>query len=129
MSTDLGWPFNLQWPTMPTANFAPNPGWTFGNVIVNSQNSSAPEVEQAVVSKVSYGRQIGRLTEAVEALVAALPKAAADPRVKGFLELAAQVEAAKAEATESRLARLRRELEELKESDEAEWRKLVSPRR
>jgi len=45
-----------------------NPGWSFGNITVNNVNSSAPDVERDVVSRHSYGRQIGRLMDAVAAL-------------------------------------------------------------
>jgi hypothetical protein len=47
-----------------------NPGWMFGNIIVNAQNSADPAVEQEIVEQVSYGRQLGRILEAVEVLVA-----------------------------------------------------------
>ena len=58
-----------------------NPGWTLAGVVVNPQNSSAPAVEQSVLSHHSYGRQLGRLMDAVEALLDAAPaKVANDPR-------------------------------------------------
>src|SRR5688572_2432578 len=40
-----------------------NQGWSFGNVIVNESNSSAPSTELAIVAEESYGRQIGKLLE------------------------------------------------------------------
>jgi hypothetical protein len=42
-----------------------NPGWSFGNIIVNDHNSSAPSTEQAIIAEESYGRQIGKLPDAV----------------------------------------------------------------
>ena len=49
------------------------PGWTLN---VNAFNSSAPQTEADVVSKHSYGRQLGRISEALAILVDARdPKA------------------------------------------------------
>jgi hypothetical protein len=102
-----------------------NPGWTFGNVItVNSTNSSAPDVEREVVSRHSYGRQIGRLMDAVAALAEALPKTAGDKRIQAFRELAAEVARIKAQAAPQRMERLRRELEQIKQSDSKLWAEL-----
>ena len=144
MSTDstapaspFSWPFGFSWQMPGSANapqfiFAPerlwqpiNPGWSFGNFIVNQQNSSAPEVEQALVSKISYGKQIGRLMEAVEVLIKAT---AVDPKNKAiddFNKLAAQVKTIKKEASHQRLARLRDEIKSLREQDKAAWQELV----
>ena len=101
-----------------------NPGWSFGNVIVNSVNSSAPDVEQQIVSQHSYGRQIGRLMDAVEALSEALPQNGNDQRIKAFRELAAEVQEIKKEMAPRRLEQLRSELEWLKSNDPAGWEKL-----
>jgi len=102
-----------------------NPGWTFGNVItVNSVNSSAPEVEREVLSRHSYGRQIGRLMDAVGVLADALPATASNERIKAFRELAAKVEKIKQEIAPQRLEQLRQELVQLRETNRAEWEKL-----
>jgi hypothetical protein len=103
-----------------------NPGWSFGNLIVNGANSSAPEVEQAVVARHSYGRQIGRITCALEAVLQALPQLAGDERVRDFLHLAREIEEIKKASSEQRLERLRVELQELKDHQPAEWRKLAA---
>ena len=57
-----------------------NPGWSFGNVInVTSSNSSSPDTEREIVSRHSYGRQIGRMMDAIELLLEERgPKAAKD---------------------------------------------------
>ena len=135
---EFGWPWTLRWPSAgngsPAITFAPerlwqpiNPGWSFGNVIVNNTNSSAPDVEQAVVSRYSYGRQIGRMMEALEVLVKASPATKNDPHIKDFLALAADVEKAKSAANEARLERLRLELAALKKQDRKAWEQLVKP--
>jgi hypothetical protein len=140
----FGWPWTLRWPPEAGSGalfgFAPdrlwqpiNPGWSFGNVVVNTQNSSAPEVEQAVVSRQSYGRQIGRLMDAVQALAEVLeashPALRDDERLQHFEALVHEVEAIKQEAAGQRLARLKAELAALKRSDPAAWRKLMASAR
>ncbi|CAN5497856.1 hypothetical protein BH09PSE5_BH09PSE5_29380 [soil metagenome] len=123
MSSPLGapsfmWPWSLSQPI--------NPGWSFGNVIVNTSNSSAPDVEQNVVSHHSYGRQIGKLMDAVCALADALPKTATDERIVAFRELAQDVARIKAEAATSRIDQLRGELAELRQSDPQAFNELVA---
>lgn len=46
-----------------------NPGWIFGNVSITNENSGDPEVEREIVRTASYGRQLGRLSEAVAVLI------------------------------------------------------------
>jgi hypothetical protein len=124
MSTSANWPWSAwapQWLNQPI-----NPGWTFGNVIqVTNANSSAPEVEKQVVSQHSYGRQIGRLMEAVVALAQAMPDVDRDPRVKDLLALACEIEKIKVEAKERRGVELLDELKALKKSDPKAWAELV----
>jgi hypothetical protein len=136
-ATPFSWPFGFSW-QMPGSTSAPqfifaperlwqplNPGWSFGNLIVNQQNSSAPEVEQALVSRISYGKQIGRMMEAVEVLIKITE---ADPKNKAiddFNKLAAEVKTIKQEASHQRLKRLREEINALREQDKAAWQALV----
>lgn len=103
-----------------------NPGWSFGNVVINAGNSSAPDVERAVVSQHSYGRQIGRLIGAVEALVEAMPRVGGDERVKCFLALAGEIDRLKREARRERLLRLREDLEKLKADDPSAFKLLAA---
>ncbi len=70
------------------------PGWTIN---VNSNNSTSPRTEGLVVSKFSYGQQLGRISDALEAIVATLPaKTQADPAVVKFLKMKAAVDVLKA---------------------------------
>jgi hypothetical protein len=129
------WVWSLHWPPThdgrwlqlaPQQLWQPiNPGWSFGNLVVNHGNSSAPEVEQAVLSRYSYGRQIGRLMDAVEVLADALPGTHDTQAVRDFKQLAAEVRALKAETRAQRLQRLRAELQELKRCDPQAWEALV----
>lgn len=125
-----GWPFSAfagwpQWPALaPRTNQQDiNGGWSFGNVItVNNVNSSAPDVERAVVSQDSYGRQIGRLMDAVAALIEATPVKKDDKRIVQFRELAARVKKVKEAMAPQKLERLKGEIEALRESKRDEDR-------
>ncbi|WP_284619899.1 hypothetical protein [Aquabacterium humicola] len=102
-----------------------NPGWTLAGVVVNPQNSSAPAVEQSVLSHHSYGRQLGRLMDAVEALLDAAPaKVANDPRAADLRTLAREIERIKAEAASDRIDRLTGELALVRKTDPDGWKRL-----
>jgi hypothetical protein len=118
------WPWPASWaPQWLDQRF--NNGWTFGNVIVTTQNSSAPEVEREVVSRHSYGRQIGRLVEAVAVLAKQLPGAAGKPEVKALLALCEEVKQIKEAAKDRRSGELLDELKALKKRDPKAWAELV----
>jgi len=118
--TMFGWP-GFNW--APQHLVQPiNPGWSF---TVNNNNSTAPQVEHDVLARHSYGRQIGRLTDAVCALADALPKASADPRIEALRALARDVAQIKRQSTAQRIDRLREELEEVKRSDPQAWQRLA----
>jgi len=112
------------WPFSAPGSFSPNPGWTFGNITVNAVNSKSPEAEQGIVSQVSYGRQIGRIMEALVPIAKRFDPSGKDPAIQDFLELAQQVEAIKAEFTVSRVDALRKELDALRLSDPQAWNEL-----
>ncbi|NRF65892.1 hypothetical protein HLB44_02710 [Aquincola sp. S2] len=129
----LAWAFGapVPWAWPGAAKLAPdqvsqaiNPGWTLAGVVVNAQNSSAPSVEQSVVSRHSYGRQLGRVMDAVGALLDAAPKLAGDERVRDFRELAQQVEEIKRAAAGDRIERLADELALVRASDPEGWQRL-----
>ncbi len=90
------------------------PGWTLN---VNAFNSSAPQTEAEVVSKHSYGRQLGRISDALEVLVQARDPKAADERFDDFRAMKAEIDAIKAGNAEARVARLLADLDLLKVLD------------
>jgi hypothetical protein len=102
-----------------------NTGWTFGNVIVNGQNSSAPETELEIVSKDSYGRQIGKLLDAIHAMIEAQGGAKDIAAYKEVLELWNRVKEAKQKAAVARIDRLRRDLQLLRVTDQATFEEKV----
>lgn len=97
-----------------------NPGWTFGNLIVNETNSRAPDIEQAIVAEESYGRQIGVLLEAVHLLVKDLKghKAYSD-----IVKLHEKVATIKRELSLRRLDRLEYDLDVLRKYDKVAYQK------
>lgn len=118
------WPWPASWaPQWLNQSF--NNGWTFGNIVVSTANSSAPDVERAVVSRYSYGRQIGRLMDAVVALTDRVPGAVAHPDIAPLLELAREVDELKERTQQGRQAELLDELRALKRCDPQAWAELV----
>jgi hypothetical protein len=103
-----------------------NPGWTFGNLIqVNERNSSAPDTEQQIVGRHSYGRQIGRVMDAVDLLLEHADAATRDDaRAQDFSALQRDVQAIKREQAAARLQRLRDELIALRRDHPDAWREL-----
>lgn len=65
------------------------PGWTFADTVnVTEENSASPETELQMVSRYSYGRQLGRVLDAVNELIAERPDTAPEPPpVKDFRQL------------------------------------------
>ncbi len=90
------------------------PGWTLN---VNAFNSSAPQTEAEVVSKHSYGRQLGRISDALEVLVQARDPKGSDDRFDDFRAMKAEIDAIKAGNAEARVARLLADLDLLKVLD------------
>jgi len=103
-----------------------NPGWTFGNLIqVTEQNSSAPDTEEAIVQRHSYGRQIGRTMDAVALLIEHAPAAVKkDKRAAALQKIEREVDAIKRAQAQQRLERLRDELKLLKRADASAWHAL-----
>jgi hypothetical protein len=98
------------------------PGWTFN---INGINSSSPQTEARIVARHSYGRQIGRMAEALEALV--VEKYGTDPddeRLADFLAMKREIDQVKQDAAAGRLAQISRDLALLKLRDEAEYERL-----
>ena len=132
----MSWPAWPMWPFWFPDRAAPsasddfvqpiNPGWTFGNLIVNDQNSSAPDTERDIISVESYGRQLGRVIDALAELIKERPKSA--PQKLALNELVAlrdKIEKIKSKSAERRLDRITADLAELRKSDKSEYRRVV----
>lgn len=103
------------------------PGWTFGNsVVINETNSSSPETERRIVAQQSYGRQLGRVLDALAVLIAAAPpELRHDPALRDLLVLRDRVEAIKTEALHDRVQRLAGEIAGLKRDHEDQFSGLM----
>jgi len=89
------------------------PGWSL--VSITEQNSSRPDTEREIVAHESYGRQIGRLLDAVGALIAERPIGAPDlPALIALDDLRTRIDAIKCDAAERRIDTLREDLATLK---------------
>ncbi len=99
------------------------PGWTFGNTVtVDENNSSAPDVERSIVSKESYGRQLGCVIGALTDLIGERSAAERTKGMQDLLDLAAKIDRIKQQSIEQRLENLESWLAELKAHDAASYR-------
>ena len=103
-----------------------NPGWSFGpSFTLNSGNSSAPQTEIEVLQRHSYGRQLGRISEALELLIEERARSSPkDKRFDDFLKMKAEIDVVKLDAAAARVDSLRSDLAALKKSRPAEYKKL-----
>jgi len=101
-----------------------NNGWTFGNVYVTQANSASPEAEREIVGRYSYGRQLGRLSDAVVALAQA-SGLDSDPKIQPLVEMVREIDAMKERAKQRRSAQLLDELKALKRDDPSAWDALM----
>lgn len=130
--TSLPWPgaavdwlrtWQQVWQLAPTQLEQPIlPGWTFN---INSGNSSSPQTEAEVLARHSYGRQLGRMADALAALVqerhGAQPAAAC---YAGFLQMKAEIDRVKLDAAAARVQRLQEDLRALQAADRSAFERL-----
>ena len=91
------------------------PGWTIN---IDSNNSSSPTMERDVLQKASYGKQLGRLGDAVAALIALQPaEARAKAPFKPFTDMQADITGVKLRGIERRVERMAADLKQLKTKD------------
>ena len=98
------------------------PGWTFN---INSANSTSPQTEAEVVARHSYGRQIGRMADALELLlVERYGKASEDKQVADFLNMKREIDQVKQHAAAARIEQITKDLAFLKTRDEGQYARL-----
>ena len=98
------------------------PGWTFN---INSSNSTAPQTEVDVVAKHSYGRQIGRMSDALEFLIEErYGKTPEDKRFSDFLTMKHEIDNVKQDAAATRIERFVKDLALLKAQDQEQYARL-----
>jgi hypothetical protein len=98
------------------------PGWT---ITINGINSSAPQTEVEVVQRHSYGRQLGRMADALQALLEERGEDALDDdRFREFMEMKREIDEIKLDAAATRINRLEADLVALKAARPGEYRRL-----
>jgi predicted unusual protein kinase regulating ubiquinone biosynthesis (AarF/ABC1/UbiB family) len=102
-----------------------NPGWTFGNLTINEQNSSAPDTERDIVAVDSYGRQLGHIIDALAVLIQEQPQWTRKPAFEQLITMRAKIEQIKARSAARRLDRIAADIVELRNNDKSEYRRLV----
>jgi len=104
------------------------PGWVFGSVTnITEQNSSAPDTEREIVAAQSYGRQLGRIMDALAVLIAELPEAKqAEKAFEEFTAIRLQIDAIKAKAAARRLNEIASDLSTLKETNLEEYGRVAA---
>jgi hypothetical protein len=104
------------------------PGWVFGSVTnITEQNSSAPDTERAIVAAQSYGRQLGRIMDAVAVLIADLPETKQHAKAfEAFASIRSEIDNIKARAASGRLDRMAADLATLRETRPAEYERVVT---
>jgi hypothetical protein len=104
------------------------PGWVFGNVTnITEQNSSAPDTERAIVAAQSYGRQLGRIMDALAVVIADLPEQEQHAKaLQEFAEIRKEINNIKAKAASGRLDRITDDLATLKETKPAEYERVAA---
>jgi hypothetical protein len=127
--TDLtGWIPDLWarfWPVPQRLTQPILPGWTVAPVLtINGVNSSAPQTEVEVVQKHSYGRQLGRMADAVQALIEDRDETLADDRITAFTAMKQEIDDIKLDAATARVDQLHADLAALKTARPADYSRL-----
>jgi hypothetical protein len=103
------------------------PGWNFGTIVnLTEQNSTAPRTEMAILQKQSYGRQLGRIADALQVLISERPDGGKEPHpdLERFSRMAEEIDDIKKSALAGRVERLRADLAELQADDAPEYQRL-----
>ncbi|PXW22289.1 hypothetical protein [Paraburkholderia caballeronis] len=109
-----GAPTYLQQPILP---------WSFTGLVVNETNSSNPAAEQAIVSRDSYGRQLGRISDALDYVIRQLasdqPIDTNAAELSAFDKMKKRIDAIKNDTESAWFERMLKELKKLKDSGDA----------
>lgn len=93
------------------------PGWSVGNTyFVSEDNSRDPAMERRILAQNSYGRQLGRIMDALVFLVGAQPPEVRDNNaaLTSFLQLAGEINQIKKTARAHRYDELKAAIELLR---------------
>jgi hypothetical protein len=96
------------------------PGWQLN---INSGNSTAPQTEADVVAKHSYGRQLGRISDALEVLLEERD-GPEDKRLSDFLTMKHEIDKVKQDAAAARIQQIVKDLALLEKQDKEQYARL-----
>lgn len=97
------------------------PNWTFN---IDSNNSSSPQTEADVVSKFSYGKQLGKINDALAWLIAHREDAAGSVALSEFTTMKNEIDLAKVASAEKRVEQVKADLARLRETNLAEYERM-----
>ena len=98
------------------------PGWA---ITINGVNSSAPQTEVEILQHHSYGRQLGRMADALQALIEERGEdASRDRRFEEFIKMKRQIDDLKLDAAATRIDQVRADLAALKAARPADYHRL-----
>jgi hypothetical protein len=128
MASATGFPNPLTaWSAIPGFSQPILPGWTIN---IDSNNSTSPRTEGLIVSKFSYGRQLGQIGDALAAIIATLPaETTSTPGIERFLAMKKSIDVLKAGNLEDRVGSLAAELRAMKQSNRTEFSRVAEPLR
>lgn len=99
------------------------PNGTFAGIVINENNSTDPRVEHAIVTRESYGRQLGRMMDAVAVLIDERPAAAkSSDALSEFERLKRTIDGIKERGSHDRFERVKTDLEWLRKNADGEYR-------
>ena len=83
------------------------PGWTWApELTINQGNSSAPATEAEIVRHHSYGRQLGRLADAVQVLIDERGERPRPPALDAFSRMKQEIDQLKLDAAADRVGQI-----------------------
>ena len=101
------------------------PGWTWApELTINEGNSSAPTTEAEIVRHHSYGRQLGRMADAVQVLIDERGERPRAPALDEFSRMKAEIDQLKQDAAAARVAQMVADLEALRAVGSPEYSSL-----
>ena len=105
-----------------------NPGWNFGtSITINEVNSSDPQIEKEIVAAESYGRQLGRVLDALNVLIGERPKGGQTPEaLQDFAKMYDRIEGIKEAERGKQQDRLAQALKRLQEDDPQAFREVLA---
>ena len=99
------------------------PGWTFN---IDSNNSSSPQTEADVFAQFSYGKQLGRINDALARLIEEREGDDDVAAFDAFMEMTRKIDDAKRKGAKKRVEQIVADLKFLELSDQAEYRRAAA---